>query len=171
MALGISRHVFLYVKQMAICYTNRSRYGKRQRSPSEKRSTEHENTHNQYRTVNYCFFFATLFSGFLHNKTQYSYRTESVRQWPTISLTIFSRHFPKWKKRSWESMSNTTQWPLIVCLFACFFGSNVLTHNLFIFLSVCFSHHNIAEKSRNKIHTGSGFSKRNKEKSPLAYVH
>lgn len=148
MALGISRHVFLYVKQMAICYTNRSRYGKRQRSPSEKRSTEHENTHNQYRTVNYCFFFATLFSGFLHNKTQYSYWTESVRQWPTISLTIFSRHFPKWKKRSWESMSNTTQWPLIVCLFACFFGSNVLTHNLFIYFFVClfFSSQHCREK-------------------------
>lgn len=169
-ALGISRHVFLYVKQMAICYTNRSRYGKRQRSPSEKRSTEHENTHSQYRTVNYCFFFC--YSVFWIPTQQ-----DTIFILNRISTTVtndiidhFQQTFPKMKKeRSWESMSNTTQWPLIVCLFACFFfGSNVLTHTVFFFfLSVCFSHHNIAEKSRNKNTHRKWLQQKKQRKIPL----
>lgn len=166
-ALGISRHIFLYVKQMAICYTSRSRYGKRQRSPSEKRSTEHENTHSQYRTVNYCFFCYSVFWIPTQRDTIFILNRISTTVTNDI-IDLFQQTFPKMKKRSWESMSNTTQWPLVVCRFVWlfFFGSNLLTHIFFFFPSVCFSHHNIAEKSRNKIHTGSGFSKRRKKNPP-----
>lgn len=164
MALGISRHIFLYVKQMAICYTSRSRYGKRQRSPSEKRSTEHENTHSQYRTVNYCFF-ATLFSGFLHNKTQYSYWTESVRQWPTISLTFFSRHFPKWKEklRVHVEHNTVTSYCLLVWFF---FGSNSLTHNFLFFCQFVFLITTLQRKAVTK-YTQEVASAKEERKIPL----
>lgn len=177
-ALGISRHVFLYVKQMAICYTNRSRYGKRQRSPSEKRSTEHENTHSQYRTVNYCFFFC--YSVFWIPTQQ-----DTIFILNRISTTVtndiidhFQQTFPKMKKREKLRVHVEHNTVTSYCLFVCllFFGSNVLTHSFFFFSFFFFRLFvflitTLQRKAVTKIHTGSGFSKRNKEKSPLAYVH
>lgn len=55
MALGISLYVVFYVKQMAIYYTNRSGYCKRQRPSLRNKYRTLKYTY-RYRTVNYCFF-------------------------------------------------------------------------------------------------------------------
>lgn len=121
----------------------------------------------QYRTVNYCFFFATLFSGFLHNKTQYSYSEQNQYDSDKrYHLTIFQQTFPP-KMKSWSSESmlkhNTmaVAFFFLFCLLFFLFWDRTYWYTFF-----CFSHHNIAEKSRNKMHTGKGLQQRKtKEKN------
>lgn len=120
-----------------------------------------------YRTVNYCFFFCySVFWIPTQQDTIFILNRISTTVTNNI-IDLFQETFPK-IKREVESPCRTQHSDLLfVCLFV-LDQTHWHTHFfIFFFWSVCFSHHNIAEKSRNKIHTGSGFSKRRKKSPPL----
>lgn len=96
MALGISLYVFLHVKQMAIYYTNRSGYCKRQRPSLRNKYRTWKYTY-RHRTVNYCFFCYFVFWIPTIQDTIFIFNRNSTTVTNGI-IELFSRRSPKLKE-------------------------------------------------------------------------
>lgn len=136
-------------------YTNRSGYCKRQRPSLRNKYRTWKYTYRYYRTVNYCLFCYFVFLDSYNTRHNIHIPTETVQQWQTVLLTFFSRRSPEIKETFKQSPCRTQHndsWFLIEHL------QDLLLH-IFVFF---FLHYNIAKRSCNKLHTGTGLSNETK---------